>query len=73
MLEGGGKTPILSPLELAEIGYKVVVYPLSLMGVSMRAMQVACLSALINKRIDHYEVIQVEYSWKFDYLNSFVQ
>ncbi|XP_022956052.1 uncharacterized protein LOC111457862 [Cucurbita moschata] len=44
MLEGGGKTPILSPLELAEIGYKVVVYPLSLMGVSMRAMQDALLA-----------------------------
>lgn len=40
MLEGGGKTPIINPLELEEIGYKIVAYPLSLMGVSIRAMQV---------------------------------
>ncbi|KAJ4723178.1 Isocitrate lyase [Melia azedarach] len=39
MLEGGGKTPILNPLELEEVGYKLVVYPLSLIGVSIRAMQ----------------------------------
>ncbi|XP_022138134.1 uncharacterized protein LOC111009380 isoform X2 [Momordica charantia] len=44
MLEGGGKTPILNPLELAEIGYKVVVYPLSLVGISIRAMQDALLA-----------------------------
>lgn len=43
MLEGGGKTPILSPLELESIGYKLVAYPLSLMGVSIRAMQVKSL------------------------------
>lgn len=41
MLEGGGKTPILTPLELEEIGYKIVAYPLSLMGVSIRAMEVS--------------------------------
>ncbi|XP_021895602.1 uncharacterized protein LOC110812954 [Carica papaya] len=39
MLEGGGKTPILNPLELEDIGYKLVAYPLSLIGVSIRAMQ----------------------------------
>ena len=43
MLEGGGKTPILSPAELEEIGFRLVVYPLSLVGVSMRAMQVCFL------------------------------
>ena len=43
MLEGGGKTPILSPVELEEIGYKIIAYPLSLIGVSMRAMEVCCL------------------------------
>lgn len=43
MLEGGGKTPILSPAELEEIGFRLVVYPLSLVGVSMRAMQVRFL------------------------------
>jgi 2-methylisocitrate lyase-like PEP mutase family enzyme len=40
MLEGGGKTPIITPLELEDLGYKLVVYPLSLIGVSIRAMQV---------------------------------
>eukprot|EP00210_Caulerpa_lentillifera_P001012 g975.t1 len=38
MLEGGGKTPILSPRELENVGYKLVAYPLSLLGVSMKAM-----------------------------------
>ncbi|KAH6783245.1 Phosphoenolpyruvate carboxylase family protein [Perilla frutescens var. hirtella] len=44
MLEGGGKTPILSPIELSDMGYKLVAYPLSLMGVSIRAMQDALLA-----------------------------
>lgn len=43
MLEGGGKTPILNPLELEELGFKLVAYPLSLIGVSVRAMQVRFL------------------------------
>lgn len=43
MLEGGGKTPILNPLELEELGFKLVAYPLSLIGVSIRAMQVRFL------------------------------
>ncbi|CAI0397210.1 unnamed protein product [Linum tenue] len=50
MLEGGGKTPILNPLELEEIGYKIVAYPLSLIGVSIQAMQDA-LSAIKGGRI----------------------
>ncbi|PON66911.1 Pyruvate/Phosphoenolpyruvate kinase-like domain containing protein [Parasponia andersonii] len=44
MLEGGGKTPILNPSELEDVGYKVVLYPLSLLGVSIRAMQDALTS-----------------------------
>jgi len=40
MLESGGKVPILNPLELEEIGYKLVAYPISLIGVSIQAMQV---------------------------------
>ncbi|XAR71126.1 2,3-dimethylmalate lyase [Bertholletia excelsa] len=50
MLEGGGKTPILNPVELEDLGYKLVVYPLSLMGVSIRAMQDA-LTAIKGGRI----------------------
>ncbi|KAE8670293.1 Phosphoenolpyruvate carboxylase family protein isoform 2 [Hibiscus syriacus] len=50
MLEGGGKTPILTPLELEEIGYKLVAYPLSLIGVSIQAMQDS-LTALKGGRI----------------------
>lgn len=41
MLEGGGKTPILAPAELEDMGFKLVAYPLSLLGVSIRAMQTA--------------------------------
>ena len=40
-LEGGGRTPLLSPEELEQLGFKLVAYPLSLLGVSMRAMQSA--------------------------------
>ncbi|KAK7272858.1 hypothetical protein RIF29_13898 [Crotalaria pallida] len=50
MLEGGGKTPILNPLELEDIGYKLVAYPLSLIGVSIRAMQDS-LTAIRGGRI----------------------
>nr|ACJ85717.1 unknown [Medicago truncatula]AFK36524.1 unknown [Medicago truncatula] len=50
MLEGGGKTSILTPLELEDIGYKIVAYPLSLIGVSIRAMQDA-LTAIKGGRI----------------------
>jgi len=41
MLEGGGKTPLVAPEELEQMGFKLVAYPLSLLGVSMRAMQSA--------------------------------
>lgn len=44
MLEGGGKTPILSPAELEKIGFSLVVYPLSLVGVAMRAMKDALVA-----------------------------
>ncbi|CAN6228745.1 unnamed protein product [Urochloa humidicola] len=44
MLEGGGKTPIVSPVELEEIGYKIIAYPLSLIGVSTRAMEDALIA-----------------------------
>ncbi|XP_043723948.1 2,3-dimethylmalate lyase isoform X2 [Telopea speciosissima] len=50
MLEGGGKTPILNPIELEEIGFKIVAYPLSLIGVSIQAMQDA-LRAIKGGRI----------------------
>lgn len=42
-LEGGGKTPILSPKELKTMGFALVAYPLSLMGVAAAAMQKALL------------------------------
>ncbi|KAL6970806.1 hypothetical protein U1Q18_030492 [Sarracenia purpurea var. burkii] len=50
MLEGGGKTPILNPIDLEDLGYKLVAYPLSLLGVSIRAMQDA-LTAIRGGRI----------------------
>ncbi|THU55570.1 hypothetical protein C4D60_Mb11t07960 [Musa balbisiana] len=50
MLEGGGKTPILNPVELEEIGFKIVSYPLSLIGVSIRAMEDA-LTAIKSGRV----------------------
>ncbi|XP_077240784.1 uncharacterized protein LOC143881550 [Tasmannia lanceolata] len=50
MVEGGGKTPILNPIELEEIGFKIVIYPLSLIGVSIQAMQDA-LAAIKGGRL----------------------
>lgn len=50
MLEGGGKTPLLPPEKLEEIGFKLVAYPLSLLGVSIRAMETA-LEGLKEGRI----------------------
>src|ERR1043165_9213632 len=37
----GGKTPLLSPSRLEEIGYAIAVYPLTLLNVSIRAMRSA--------------------------------
>jgi 2-methylisocitrate lyase-like PEP mutase family enzyme len=34
-----GKTPILAPRQLEDIGYKIMVYPLSLLSASIQAMQ----------------------------------
>ncbi|MEM7191043.1 MAG: isocitrate lyase/PEP mutase family protein, partial [Pseudomonadota bacterium] len=48
MLEGG-HTPILSPAQLAEIGYAIAAYPLTLMSAAMKAMLEA-LSALKEGR-----------------------
>jgi 2-methylisocitrate lyase-like PEP mutase family enzyme len=42
----GGKTPLLSPARLEEIGYAIAVYPLTLLNVSIRAMR----SALVELR-----------------------
>ncbi len=42
-----GKTPILSKHQLTELGYKIAVYPLTLLNVSILAMQTA-LNALKN-------------------------
>src|SRR5918996_2944019 len=37
----GGKTPLLPPRQLEEIGYAIAVYPLSLLNVSIQAMRTA--------------------------------
>src|SRR6188768_1114852 len=37
----GGKTPLLPPAELEVIGYKIAVYPLTLLNVSIQAMRAA--------------------------------
>jgi methylisocitrate lyase len=39
MVEGGGKTPILPLQELKEIGYKLVIYPVSAHMAAIKAMQ----------------------------------
>lgn len=44
MLEGG-ESPILPPVELERIGYKIAAYPLTLVSAAVKAQQVA-LAAL---------------------------
>ncbi len=46
MLEEG-KTPLLTPEELADMGYKIAAYPLTLLSAAVRAMQ-ETLAALIQ-------------------------
>ena len=45
MIEAG-KTPVLPPQQLEAIGYKIAVYPLTLLNVSIRAMRDALQSIL---------------------------
>ena len=42
-----GKTPLLPPARLEEIGYNIVAFPLALLSASIKAMQDA-LSDLLN-------------------------
>ncbi len=37
----GGRTPQLPPAELQRLGFQLVAYPLSLLGVSLQAMRAA--------------------------------
>ena len=46
----GGKTPQLSPKELEAIGYAIVVYPLTLLNVSIQAMRDALHSLTTGQR-----------------------
>jgi len=46
----GGKTPLIPPARLEEIGYTIAVYPLTLLNVSIQAMRSALLSLLRGER-----------------------
>jgi 2-methylisocitrate lyase-like PEP mutase family enzyme len=45
----GGKTPLLSPAVLEEIGYTIAVYPLTHLNVSIVAMRTALRELLDGK------------------------
>ncbi len=47
-----GKTPILPHQELEDMGFKIAVYPLTLLNVSIRAMQQALSSMQNGEKID---------------------
>jgi 2-methylisocitrate lyase-like PEP mutase family enzyme len=53
MLEGGGKTPMLTPTQLESMGFKLVAYPLSLLAVSVRAMQDALTGLKAGRCVNH--------------------
>ena len=40
----GGKTPVLPPLELEAVGYKLAAYPVTLLSAAIHAMQQALIS-----------------------------
>jgi 2-methylisocitrate lyase-like PEP mutase family enzyme len=46
----GGRTPLLSPQHLEAIGYKIAVYPLTLLNVSIQAMRTALVSLQRSER-----------------------
>jgi 2-methylisocitrate lyase-like PEP mutase family enzyme len=46
----GGKTPLLPPARLEAIGYKIAVYPLTLLNVSINAMRAALASLSRRER-----------------------
>src|SRR5262249_56518206 len=46
----GGKTPLLPPALLESIGYKIAVYPLTLLNVSIQAMRAALSSLRRSER-----------------------
>ena len=48
----GGKTPLLPPARLEEIGYAIAVYPLTLLNVSIRAMRSALIDLRNGRRAD---------------------
>lgn len=58
MLEGGGKTPILTPMELEELGFKIVAYPLSLIGVAISAMQVC---SALDQDTDKFQLLSRQF------------
>ena len=60
----GGKTPLLPPARLEEIGYAIAVYPLTLLNVSIQAMR----TALVNLRNGE----RAEAAMKFDDLKKAV-
>ncbi len=55
-LEGGGRTPLLSPGELQDLGFGIVAYPLSLLGTAAAAMQSA-LRTLRAGRVPSEDVL----------------
>jgi 2-methylisocitrate lyase-like PEP mutase family enzyme len=46
----GGRTPLLPPRQLEAIGYKIAVYPLTLLNVSIQAMRTALHSLARSER-----------------------
>ena len=48
----GGKTPLLPPARLEALGYKIAVYPLTLLNVSIAAMRTALASLARRERPD---------------------
>lgn len=73
-----GKTPVLAPQILEDIGYKIMVFPLSLLSASIRSMQHALIQLKQGQQPDNildFEALKSavgfpEYYAEFDRYNS---
>src|SRR5713226_7615128 len=60
MLEGGGRTPVLPPEELARLGFAMIAYPTSLIFCVARAMERALADLKHGRLAGHDEAVDFE-------------
>ncbi len=59
MFEGGGKTPVLKPSELHEIGFEMIVYPTSILFQTAKTIQQAAQALLAGRPMTSAEGVDM--------------